>query len=113
MDFDDGEAEMKISDLQTRDFFNIPNALFHLQDPVSIPAEVSFEIKWGAPIISRKKIVDSTNQFRGSFMRNTATIEWSSESDGFKFVSNPKGTTTFFAELARERNGVFFSEDDD
>jgi len=36
-------------------------------------------------------------------------MTWSAErADGFRFVSNPVGTTSAFAMLGRERNGVFF-----
>jgi hypothetical protein len=41
-----------------------------------------------------------------------ADMTWSaSNSLGFKFVSNPKGTTSAFAQLGRIRNGVFFDSD--
>jgi hypothetical protein len=37
-----------------------------------------------------------------------ATMTWSaSNADGFRFVSDPEGTTSFFAQLGKVRNGVF------
>ncbi len=47
--------------------------------------------------------------FEGQFVLNQATMTWSAHSaDGFSFVSDPSPTTSAFAALARERNGVFF-----
>jgi len=40
---------------------------------------------------------------------DNATLAWSAEEEGFKFVSDPEDTsTTVFAEIGQERNGVFF-----
>jgi hypothetical protein len=42
-----------------------------------------------------------------------ATLTWSAhESSGFRFVSNPHGTTSAFAQLGHIRNGVFAEEGD-
>jgi hypothetical protein len=39
-----------------------------------------------------------------------ATMTWSAmNSLGFKFKSDPSGTTSAFAQLGRVQNGVFFS----
>jgi len=57
------------------------------------------------------KLHDTTNQFAANFIEDTATVGWSSEQEGFKFVSAPASTsTTVFAEIGRERNGVFFHD---
>lgn len=41
-----------------------------------------------------------------------ATMTWSARnSHGFRFVSNPNGTTSAFAQLGHIKNGVFFEDD--
>jgi hypothetical protein len=40
-------------------------------------------------------------------------MTWSARNSlGFKFVSDPHGTTSAFAQLGRVRNGVFFENGD-
>jgi hypothetical protein len=48
VDLDDSKARMT-ANLQVRDFFNIPNALFRFQKPASVRATVSFDIRWLGP----------------------------------------------------------------
>jgi hypothetical protein len=40
---------MTAEDLRIRDFFTIPNALFHTERPVSVGATVSFDFRWLGP----------------------------------------------------------------
>jgi len=97
---------MDFSNLDIRDFHDIVNSL---QRGPSVPAEVSFRIRWSG-VKARVNVRDTTNQFVGHFIEDTATVNWSSKQEGFKFVSDPaKTSTTVFAEIGRERNGVFFS----
>jgi hypothetical protein len=49
VDLGDGKARMRATNLHVRDFFNITNALFHFQKPVSVGATVSFDIRWMGP----------------------------------------------------------------
>ncbi len=101
---------MDMSDLETRDFHNIVNTL---KRGPSVPADVSFRIRWSG-VKARVKLRDETNQFVGNFIEDTATVGWSSHQDGFKFVSAPASTsTTVFAEIGHERNGVFFNNNED
>jgi hypothetical protein len=112
MDIEEGEARMRAEDLPERDFFNLPNALFRFQTPVSIGASVSFDIHWSGPITSRGKV--TTKGSAGELAMCKATMTWSARnSAGFKFVSDPSGTTSFFAQLGHVRNGVFLEEEDD
>jgi len=105
VDLDDAEASMSLSDVEIRDFFNIGNALMRGK---SIHADVSFHIRWSG-VKKRVKTSDETNQFVGNYIEDTATMAWSAQEEGFKFVSDPADTsTTVFAEIGRERNGVFF-----
>lgn len=97
---------MDLSDVEISDFFNLLNAL---KRGKSIHADVAFQIRWSG-VKKRVNVRDTTNQFVGSYIEDTATIEWSAEEEGFKFVSDPADTsTTLFAEIGSERNGVFFS----
>jgi hypothetical protein len=98
--------------MQMLDFFDIPNAIFRFEDPVSIPAVVSFDITWSGPIADRMSVNDPVEGFEGQFVLNQATMTWSAETeDGFRFVSDASPTTSAFAMLGRERNGVFFQDD--
>jgi hypothetical protein len=97
---------MSTTDLALNDFFNIPNALFRFQDPVSVPAKASFDITWSGPVTSRGAV--TTPGSSGELEMCNATMTWSaSNSTGFKFVSNPSGTTSVFAQLGHVSNGVF------
>jgi hypothetical protein len=91
--------------LAVEDYFTINNAL---NDGNSVPASVSYNIRWaedGSPLT----IDDGTNfHFRGR--QTTAVISWSAREAGFHFQSDPADTTkTNFALVGRERNGVFYS----
>jgi hypothetical protein len=97
---------MDMSDLETRDFHNLVNTLHRGS---SVHADVSFRMQWSG-VKARVTVRDDTNQFVGHFIEDTATVNWSSHQEGFKFVSDPASTSTsLFAEIGRERNGVFFS----
>jgi hypothetical protein len=97
---------MDFRNLETRDFHDIVNTL---QRGPSVSAHVTYRIRWSG-VKARVKLRDDTNQFVGNFIEDTATVSWSSKQKGFKFVSDPASTSTsLFAEIGRERNGVFFS----
>lgn len=100
-----GTAHMKMTDLAVTDFFNIPNALFRFQNPVSSDAKCTFDIDWTGPVTQRGGV--STPGSTGELLMTNATMTWSaSNATGFKFVSNPSGTTSAFAQLGRIQNGV-------
>jgi len=106
VDFDDARATMNLSDMQVKDFGTGLNSL--LRGP-SVKSVVSFHIRWSG-VNERVKTRDKTNRFVGNFIEDTATMAWSARRKDFKFVSDPANTsTTIFAEIGRERNGVFFS----
>jgi hypothetical protein len=105
-----GKASMKATNLALSDFFNIPNALFRFQTPVSTPAVCSFDIQWSGPVTDRSNVDDPAVGFAGEFLLNQATMTWSAvRDDGFRFVSDPSPTTSAFAQLGQMRNGVFFA----
>jgi hypothetical protein len=106
--FGAGRAHYAVSHMSMPDFFDIPNAIFRFEDPVSVPAVVSFDIDWSGPVTDRMHVEDPDEGFEGQFVLNQATMTWSAESDdGFRFVSDPSPTTSAFAMLGKERNGVF------
>jgi hypothetical protein len=102
-----GTAHMAMTDLALTDFFDIPNALFRFENPVSSPAKCSFDIHWNGPVTSRGRVTASPGS-TGELIMSNATMTWSaSNALGFSFVSNPSGTSSFFAQLGHVQNGVF------
>jgi hypothetical protein len=107
VDLDDGTARMKARNLHVRDFFNIPNALFRFQSPASVGATVSFDIRWLGPATGRSAVTSPPGS-SGQLVMSPATMRWSAQNAlGFSFKSNPSGTTSFFGQLGRVRNGIF------
>ena len=102
-----GTARMHVENLALQDFFSIPNALFRLVGPpASVDATASFDIRWTGPVTSRGGV--STPGSTGKLVMTSATMTWSaSNSLGFRFVSNPSGTKSVFAQLGKISNGVF------
>ncbi len=107
VDLDEGEARMTAVNLHVRDFFNIPNALFRFQKPASVRATVSFDIRWTGPA-SAPSAVTSPPGSSGRLLMSPVTMRWSAENAlGFRFESDPSGTTSFFGQLGQVRNGIF------
>jgi hypothetical protein len=98
---------MAAANLQVRDFFNIPNALFHIQKPASVAATVSFDIRWLGPPTHRSPVTSPPGS-SGRLFTSPATMRWSAtNASGFRFTSHPSGTTSFFGQLGHVRNGIF------
>ena len=73
-----------------------------------MPAAITYELRWRGPIKREASVLDAENGFRGLFKENQATLTWSASQTGFRFVSDAVNTsTTVFAQLGREANGVF------
>ena len=107
VDLADGKARMTATNLHVRDFFNLPNALLHLQKPVSVPATVSFDIRWMGPPTGRSRVTKPRDS-SGQVFNSPVTMRWSATNgSGFSFTSNPSPTTSFFGQLGHVRNGVF------
>lgn len=99
---------MTATNLPGKDFFDIPNALFRFENPVSADATSSFDIRWSGPVTSRGPV--TTPGSSGELVMSQATMTWSAQNSlGFKFVSDPSGTTSVFAQLGRVSNGIFVS----
>jgi hypothetical protein len=100
-----GRAALRVTDLEVEDYGNLLHAL---RDDPSVPATISFDIRW-RDVIQPLDLHDDDNQFEGSFLQTHAFIEWSARQEGFEFRSDPLETSeTVFAMFGRERNGVFF-----
>ena len=98
---------MTVTNLALADFFDIPNALFRFEDPLSVPATCSFDIRWQGPVSSRGPVSGPSGS-TGELVMTQATMTWSaSNALGFSFVSDPSGTTSAFAQLGRVANGIF------
>jgi hypothetical protein len=101
-----GSAIMRGTGLVIPDFGNFTNSL--LGGP-SIPATVSFTVQWSG--VAGLANVLNADGHRGEFVYNTAQMEWSAVVGDYEFVSAPMSTSTSsFAEIGHEQNGVFFSD---
>jgi hypothetical protein len=111
LNFDAGvaaEATM-IGDLDLLDYGTFPNALALGALGAPVPTDVSFEMRWSGPISRMVSVSDSDHGFRGLFMENSATLSWTASRAGFTFASDPASTSsTVFAQLGQESNGIFF-----
>ncbi len=102
---DHDRAILDVSGLDIEDYGDVVNAL---QEGPSVPATVSFVVRWHDEI-KRYFLRDVTNRFLGHFVQTDASIRWSAREEGFRFVSDPADTSTAsFAVLGFERNGKFF-----
>jgi len=115
---DEAAASFQLSGFATLDFGNIKNAFLVTTPPVN--ATISLSMQWTG-VKARLNIVDfetgpgltANHRFAGQFIEDTATVEWSASvpSSGFTFQSDPAaGSVSKFAEIGRERNGVFFEK---
>ena len=117
IDLGEATASLRLEDFPTKDFFNNRNNWITTMPPVD--AIVSYTFRWSG-VSARLDVVDFENtgletnrRFAGRFIEDTATIDWSVSvpSKGFTFQSDPAATSkSVFAEIGRERNGVFFRE---
>jgi hypothetical protein len=109
VNLDEGKARMTAASLDVMDFFNIPNALFRFQKPPSVRATVSFDIRWTGPATGRSAVTSPSGS-SGQLFMSPATMRWSAKNAlGFSFRSSASGTTSFFGQLGRVRNGIFAS----
>jgi hypothetical protein len=77
----------------------------------SIPGVATFNVQWGGTT-STTSVRVPAQTFEGTYFQDTATIEFSVASpmqNNFTFTSDAASTSTsLFAEIGLERNGVFF-----
>jgi hypothetical protein len=105
-----GVASMEADDVSILDYGDIPNALFG-GGPTPTPGSVSFTVTWSG-VDGRLEIRNEDpvyGGFAGTFILNTAQMEWTATVGDFTFVSAPLATSSSsFAEIGQERNGSFF-----
>jgi hypothetical protein len=81
-----------------------------LLDTIPAPplqATATMDIEWLGKT-AEVQLSDLVNGFTGNYSECTATTQWSAQEAGFGFVSDPASTSKMtFAELGRERNGIF------
>jgi hypothetical protein len=108
VNFGAGKAQMMATDLPVTDFFDIPNALFRFEDPLSSPATCSFDITWSGPVTGKSQVSGPSGS-AGQLVMCDATMQWSASNNlGFQFETDPTApTTSVFAQLGKVMNGVF------
>jgi hypothetical protein len=111
VNFGAGKAQMTATDLPTTDYFDIPNALFLFEVPVSSPASCSFDITWSGPVTDRSPVSGPAGS-AGQLVMCDATMQWSAGNAlGFRFETDPTAPTkSVFAQLGKVTNGVFAHE---
>jgi hypothetical protein len=105
-----GFASLEAEDLPVFEYGDFGNALFGGQ---GIPATVSFAVEWRG--VNQRVNVKNTDSpldgggLAGEFVRNAARMEWSGTVGDVSYESDPLATSASeFAEIGKERNGVFF-----
>jgi hypothetical protein len=106
-----GGASLQVSNAPIFDYGNIPNALFG-GGPAPVPGVVSFKVDWRG--VHQRLNIRNTDPvfggYAGEFIRNAAQMQWTAKVGDFVFESDALGTSSSsFAEIGHERNGVFFS----
>jgi hypothetical protein len=96
---------MELQNFMTADWGNL---LHNLRNENPLPVTISFSVRWQNEI-RRLALRDPQNGFEGRFVETQAFVEWTASQKGFTFVSDPLNTSTSsFAVIGHERNGVFF-----
>ncbi|HZV03842.1 MAG TPA: hypothetical protein VE999_02015 [Gemmataceae bacterium] len=120
-----GTAEMHVSNLSEVSYYSPSGFAGNISlgpnwQTAGVDANVSFNVVWNGPVTRRVNIKDAADGFAGLFNEvnnNNVTVQWSgSDASGFSFTSNVGNLATstalapgnFFAQLAHERNGIFF-----
>jgi hypothetical protein len=106
-----GSALLQASNVPILDYGTIGNALFG-GGPAPVPGVVSFKVDWHG--VHQRLNIRNTDPvfggYAGEFVRNAAQMQWTAKVGDFVFESDALGTSSSsFAEIGHERNGVFFS----
>jgi hypothetical protein len=121
-DIEDETASLHVKNVLVFDVTTVPNSFDpnHPQGRINSVIN-SLRIEWSGTTRATAFSNCDPNAFRGRFFENSATIEVTATTpptparecphtparNGFRFVSK-KTTASHFAEIGRERNGVFF-----
>ena len=97
---------MRVEDLAVEDYHDLVNAL--VEGP-SVEAVCSFRIEWSASS-DKHQFRHVPGSWESNVVFNTAKVAWTAASESARFVSDAASTSTsLFAQVGHERNGVFFS----
>jgi hypothetical protein len=127
-----GTAQMRVRNLPELDYYSPEGtgdlaSLGPTWQTGYFDSAVSIDVVWNRPVTRVVKVQDAANGFAGTFEENQATVTWSvASTSGFSFTSNPGNFSTsvpevpgvngvtaplnFFAQVAFERNGIFFPQ---
>ncbi|GEM_PF-480591 len=107
VDARNGTASMRINNLPMLNHHSIPNVLNG--DPRSpVPGTVSFEVRWQATPKSFSVTDAQARGYAGEFNEANALLGWSAKQEDFQFTSDKLETSsTFFAMMGHERNGIY------
>jgi hypothetical protein len=102
-----GRASYRVSNLVLRDYDNLIDAIF-VPSASYAYATVSFDVEWSG-VGTRLQVNEPSLSVEVALVENSATMTWTATTGGVTFVSGAASTSTsVFALIGRERNGVFF-----
>lgn len=114
MNLGKGFASIEAFNVPIFDYGTGQNSLFPPPNPPpAIPGTVSFKVVWSGvgERVNIKNTDPMNGGFAGEFVRNSAQMEWTGTVGDLTFVSAPLSTSSSsFAEIGHERNGVFFPD---
>lgn len=113
-DFDDGEATLELENFEIDDYHDVVNAL--TTDHEVNTGHVDLDLEWSEALKSgHARVNDSATKrkFDTHWINTNAVLEWSATepatvtAPAFKFESET--SVMGFGQIARERNGKFFT----
>jgi hypothetical protein len=118
VDFDEGHARMRVSNLDVFDDHDLANSLSQglgvptppIPGVFPVRATVSFDVEWDGTLATAQ-IENTAQTFNGAFLSTGATISWSANQPGFHFQSDtpPDPKANLVSVLGHEQNGIFFT----
>jgi hypothetical protein len=109
VEMEDAKARFKSSNLTIADYGTIINGLFHIAPPAT--GMVSFDIRWSGAT-NRGTFTNSGQRFTMDFVQTGAHISWQGKTGSDTFHTTEGAQRVGFAQIARQRSGVFFDEED-
>jgi hypothetical protein len=113
--FGKGTASLQFKNVAVKDWITVLNSLSDgaLVANSPFPATMSAQLQWSGVARRINGLSDSTDGFGGDFIiSNLATISVSVQNNDGSFSFSGSGdTSSGFAEIGHEQNGVFFTGD--
>jgi hypothetical protein len=108
--FGKGAAALEFEDVDVHDWITVPNSFSNgklLGPPAA--AVIDVDIEWSNPTRRLSGFTDAKNGFGGNFIENAATIEVAIDNaDGSFSFTGAGDSSSCFAQIGKEHNGVFF-----